>query len=108
MIKFRATKDQVKRMGAMAANAASPVGLGMIHSKLGGNFKPEDFDIDERLGMSLDYVQGRMIKLVVRPVKDEPEIWQSNAFPPRSNYQSWAGKYPDTKLITEVGAEIVD
>lgn len=108
MIKFKATEDQVKRMGAMAANAAKPVGLGVMHFQPGENFKPEHFEISQYCGLSLDYVQGRMTKLVIQPVKEESGLWWSNDFPPRDAYQSWAARYPGTSLITEAGGEVVE
>ena len=102
MIRFKATEQQIKEMGAKAVNASSPMGLGSLHFNSASEFKPGDFKVP----LHADYVQGRMVKLDIQKT-DIDGVWQSWSFPPRSDYQSWAAKYPDNSLLELVGAEVV-
>jgi len=102
-MRFKATEDQVKEMGALAVSASSAVGMGHLHFNGEQKFEAKDF----KTPLFTDYVQGRMVKLNIQ--KDEEDgVWWSNDFPPRSDYQSWASKYPDTKLIETVGATVLN
>ncbi len=108
-IKFKATEDQIAEIGANAVNASKPVGLG--HMSFTGQkisqariFQCIDLNAG-RGGLSLDYVQGRMVKL---NIWKKGEHWEINdhADP---EYQSWCCKYPTViALLNSVaGVEIL-
>jgi hypothetical protein len=104
-MRFLATDDQVKQIAANAVNASIPVGMGFLHFVAGEHFKPEDFKIlsqgwvesnGEPRGISLDYVQGRMVKLSMREVS--PGLWQTNDTI-SADYESWICKYPTVAAL---------
>lgn len=104
MIHFHATEEQVRNMAALACEASTAVGMGWLHFKGGQKFDPAMFEFD-RNGLSLDYVDGRMVKLHVN--KFEGGIWSMRD--PDFEYQSWSGTYPTAAdLIMAVGARIVE
>jgi len=100
---IEATDEQVKTMGALAANASEPMGMGFLHYDGGTTFKPEDFKLDPR-GFFPDYVQGRMVKL--RMWRKGPNSWEIPD-EARPDYESWCGKYPSyTDLARAAGVVI--
>jgi len=104
-MEFKATEEQVKQIAVNAVTASAPMGMGFLHHQPDQEFKPDDFKID-KFGLSLDYVQGRMVKLSIG--KTENGNWQIHG-EPRSDYQSWIQKYStNEELIKSVGAEPVD
>jgi len=103
---FRATEDQVKKMAALAVNASIPMGLGKFHAT-SKEFEPSDFEIDDSGSLDIDYFQGRMVKLLL--AKDKENIWSTCGITPRSDYQSWVGKFPTYhKLALAAGIKIED
>ncbi len=102
-MQFKATEEQVKEMAVKATEASVPMGVGHFNFDASTEFKPEDFKISSQ-GLDLDYVQGRMVKLIV--IKLGNDKWQLRGTP-RLDYQSWAAKYPTNReLIESVGATV--
>lgn len=91
MITFTATDEQVREVLANAVNASIPMGLGHLHYDGSYKFSPDDFL--ETNYLSLDYVQGRMVKLHIQDKGDGVyRIFDSAG--PRADYQSWVTRYP--------------
>jgi hypothetical protein len=111
MIKFKATDQQILQMAANAFNASTPMGLGFFSYEPETNAVPEDFKENLRINnesgygcISLDYVQGRMVKLYASRIEN---VWQIQE--PRLDYQSWKQRYPTARdLIESVGAEVLE
>lgn len=103
---FRATEEQVLRVMVNAINASAPVGMGRIQ------YQQKDYtvsDLEKTLtrrigGISVDYYEGRMVKLRITKDKD---VWSVNDSV-RSDYQSWQWRYPTMRdLLSSVdGIEI--
>lgn len=105
-MKAKLTEQQVFQLAANAINASVPMGLGFLHAK------PEDYTASmieestnlERFvdyGVNFDYYDGRMVKLQIRRVAEGEYDIQPDE--PRSDYQSWATKYPTSQdLINSV------
>lgn len=105
-IKFRATEDQIRKIAVNAIHASSPMGMGYLHFVPGDHFKPEDISISPKVGIYLDYVQGRMVKLSI--IFEGDNTWtMSNDLD--VEYQSWAAKYPtgEDLLKSVEGIEIL-
>lgn len=99
-MKFKATEEQFRRMCALAINASCPVGLGFLHFRQ-KNYTPDDVPADA-LQYGIDYHDGRMVKLWVHPVA--PGEYECPDDQPRSDYQSWSGRYPKwTDLLAAAG-----
>lgn len=111
MIKFKATNEQILQMAANAFNASIPMGLGFFSYDPQTDAVPDDFmgylrvSVDSGYGyISLDYVQGRMVKLYA---SRKENVWQMRE--PRLDYQSWKQRYPTARdLIESVGAEVLE
>ena len=100
---FKATEEQILKLGANAVNAASPMGMGFLH------FQEKEYTAEDigpclsEWGLDIDYFEGRMTKLHIRREKDG---WDEPG-EPRSDYQSWCSKYPTFKdLAQSVGVTI--
>lgn len=104
MIKFKATPEQVREIGANASNASTPAGMGILHFQP-GNIPIEHFSLPDKGDFSLDYVQGRMVKLNIWKKDNHWEI-RDVADP---EYQSWCRKYPTARslLLSVSGVEII-
>jgi hypothetical protein len=111
MIKFKATDQQILQIAANAFNASTPMGLGFFSYDPQTNAVPDDFKENLRINnesgygyISLDYVQGRMVKLYA---SRKENVWQMRA--PIPEYQSWIHNYPTARhLIESVGAEVLE
>lgn len=106
-MKFKATDDQVRQIMANAVNAASPMGLGFLQAT-NKQFTAEDFkDANIERIASLDYVQGRMVKLTLWHRGD---FWEAPENNPRGDYQSWVRQYPtyEDLLLSVPGVEVLD
>jgi hypothetical protein len=91
-MKFRATEDEIIEIGLNAINASKPVGLGAIvfSDKV---YTKSDLTLTEFLhGLSIDYFQGRMVKLHIKSHGEG--IWSTCDDPPKWDYQSWWFTYP--------------
>jgi len=104
MTKFKATNEQVIQMATNAVNASRPVGMGMLQ------YQPNDLTTDQIKGImdddgfSLDYVQGRMVKMRIK--KLEGSLWQMQ-YETNTEYQSWGTKYPTAHdLIKSAGITV--
>lgn len=100
---FKATKDQILKMAALAANESLPVGLGHLHYDPDRVFTPEDMEefYDKRNGIRLDYVQGRCLKLSVWRNDEFNSLFaQTKKYPwitgaeTQEHYETWRHKYP--------------
>lgn len=100
MAKFRATKDQVSHLLALASNASAPMGMGFLHYDPGTKFEAKDFPRPE---YGTDYVQGRMVKC--SPLEVGEGMYELNE--PAHDYQSWITTYPTAKdLIEAAGLKV--
>lgn len=110
---FKATLAQVKQIAANAVNASTPRGMGILHYKADHEFTASDFNDlpnPQTNRFSLDYVEGRMVKLwISRLDNDQWEIPPQPSETPTPDYQSWCWKYPTyTELALSVeGVEII-
>jgi hypothetical protein len=101
-VKFTATEQQIQQMMANAVNASSPMGLGFLQHDSSKSFVAEDFDTQYT---SLDYVQGRMVKLWIN--KLGVNHYQIDDEAPRKDYQSWVSTYPTYEaLLASAGIEV--
>ncbi len=94
---FKATDEQIKTLAANAVNASQPMGMGFMHAT-NKEFKPEEFDVPESGVFSLDYVQGRMVKLTLWKKDGE---WKTPERDPHPEYQSWIRRYPTYGALLE-------
>jgi len=102
-MEFKATEAQIKKVAALAVNASSPIGMGVLHYKADFEFSPSDFEVDET-GLHLDYVQGRMVKLNIRRI--DGNTYKARDDAPTADYQSWVHKYPTYEaLFSAAGIE---
>jgi hypothetical protein len=102
---FKASKQQLREVAALATNAAKPMGLGLLHYKPERAFTAEDFkDVNGKDGLHLDYVEGRMIKIGFYPVQDRKGYYQQYTDATRFDYESWCNEYPTyTDLLKAAG-----
>ncbi len=100
---FQATEQQLLTIAANAVNASKPKGMGFLLAT-DQVFQPSDFKLDDCGGLSVDYVQGRMVKLTIRRsggTHSIPDVF-------RSDFQSFAHTYPTPQdLLKSAGVEIV-
>lgn len=97
---FNATKEQIQLAGALAADAASPVGMGIMQYQADHDFTAKEmkqFWSDREF--HIDYAQGRCVKMRVWPAderfyKDTDGYEWMTGYPTRSDYETWNGKYP--------------
>lgn len=104
-MKFKATNEQLEKIALNAVNASAPMGMGFLR------FQPKDYSKDDLPGLvhadgiSLDYVEGRMVKLHVHKVGEGFYETRDTA---RDDYQSWVKIYSTPKeLIESAGAEVL-
>lgn len=98
MIHFKATNDQLRQLINNAINASSPVGLGLMHFKAGDISLDRDKFEDQLRSpngniISVDYFQGRMVKLTIWKNKDMDGSYRMRENI-RGDYESWICKYP--------------
>lgn len=105
-MKFSATEEQLREVAALAYNASQPMGMGFLHYRP-GDVKGSDLGhIDVARGLDFDYVQGRMMKLSIFKVGDH---FETPAEEPRSDYQSWARRYPTYEaLLAAAGITVTE
>ena len=101
---FKATDEQVMHMASLACNAAKPMGNGWIHYQANKVFSSADFKIEKHGSLprelSLDYVQGRMVKLCIVEDAGIPGIWIiTRGANPNPEYQSWCYRYPTEEAL---------
>lgn len=97
------TDEQLRKIAALAINASAPVGMGFIR------YSPGDVDtadLNVKYGVSLDYVQGRMVKLNISRAPGSKLVEMPYGVP-RREYQSWAGKYPTYAELFEAAGVAV-
>ena len=100
---FKATDEQILQVECNAINSSIPAGMGFLHatSKV---FRSKDISIKYDQ-INMDYVQGRMVKLMIKRVKDNE--WECVGSSPRSDYQSWCHKYPTYEALVSSVVELV-
>lgn len=95
-IKFKASPDQIAQIALLAINASEPVGLGFFH------YNPRDFTLRDMAKVknpgSIDYVEGRMVKLNIRPLGDGYYSMRNEI---SLDYQSWGKRYPVAYALLE-------
>jgi len=101
---FTATDEQIQKMCALAVQASSPMGMGLLHYQPETQFKPEDFPLDER-GAYLDYVQGRMVKLRMRRLASM--MWEAPDSI-SSAYESWVHTYPSYEALAKAAGVTIE
>ena len=97
--RFKATKEELARVFATAVNASKSAGMGFIHYQ-SKDYAPEDFAGVQ----SVDYFDGRMVKLYPRSVEDgvyELRDPKYDANDMERTYQSWGGTYPTALALIE-------
>jgi hypothetical protein len=96
MIKFKASSDQISQIALLAINASEPVGLGFLL------YQPRDFTLHDMSMVtnpeSIDYFEGRMVKLNIRPLGDGYYSMQNKI---SIDYQSWGKRYPVAYALLE-------
>lgn len=97
-MQVKLTEKQAKQLIANAVNAASPVGLGILHFEQ-KQYSPDDVAgcLDQN-GIGVDYFHGRMTKLYARRNGD---TYTFDDFKPDGGYQSWASKYPTYEALVD-------
>lgn len=95
------TDEVALQMAALAANASMPAGMGYIHFKSESKWTGKDFEVHHNT-ISLDYVEGRMVKFHAR--KTEDGKWNFNDFL-SLDYQSWLNHYPDWESLHKAAVE---
>jgi hypothetical protein len=105
---FNATKEQLRQMAALAANAALPVGLGLIHFQPDKEYTADDMKrYEDREGIDCDYVDGRCTKLRVwRPYEREyaKKYRYMTGYETQPTYETWFTKYPSyVELLKAAG-----
>ena len=97
-MKVKLTDDEVATVMALAVNASIPVGYGWYDATnrlfKPGDFLPLVFDNRNQDLITLDYVEGRIVKMTLRRCPDgEWEIGDPDQ-PAQLPYQSWCRLYP--------------
>lgn len=93
-MEITATEEQIKKIAAAAAQASSPVGMGLLHFNPDFKFQPEQFNfvhLDGKKFLDLDYVQGRCVKITIKQV--DGDRWNISGDQPRADYQTWCTTY---------------
>lgn len=101
---FNATKEQIQLAGALAANEAEPVGLGMLHYRPEHEFTPEEMEAywidDKKDHFQIDYAEGRCTKFSVWKADQlfhSDDVsgyeWMTGA-DTQSDYETWNSEYP--------------
>jgi hypothetical protein len=109
-MQFKATDAQILEVFRLAINASMAMGLGMIH------YQAKDWDTEKvttifephlnRPSITLDYVEGRMVKLSVRRMPEGEWLITDKA--PNVEYESWCTKYPTyPALLRAAGIEVL-
>lgn len=92
--------------GKAVRRADGKVGMGFLH------YDPHDVKgsdlghIDVSRGLDFDYVQGRMMKLSIR--RESDGTYSAPDAAPRSDYQSWARRYPTYRALIEAAGICLD
>jgi hypothetical protein len=113
-MKFKATIDQIRVTAALAVNASRPFGMGMLHFQP-KEYKPEEIDLNfDQFGftagkkegsVSLDYYEGRMVKLNITGLGND--TWECRSGKADPEYQSWARKYPTYEALLSAAGIVV-
>lgn len=105
-MKFSATREQLLCLMANAVNASSPVGMGFLQfqNKVYSPADMESYVIDDKeIFTSLDYVDGRMVKLTI--FKQEGQYIIRDGF--TADYQSFMCRYATVEdLVKSAGIKI--
>jgi hypothetical protein len=107
-MKFKATEAQVKQICINAIAASLPMGMGHLHYNPAMEVKPEQITVGTTGMVNLDYVGGRMVKLVVQRESASRDEWKIIAHreKPTVDYQSWAHKYPTWRALVKSVPEV--
>jgi hypothetical protein len=108
-MRFWATEEQVRKMCALAVNASAHW-LECARPDGPREYTEADFrgEVDGRFNVSLDYFDGRMVKLHMRRTgaRGDAVQWEVPDRDPRPDYQAWCGAFPTYRALAEkVGAE---
>ena len=94
-MQLKATDQQIRQIAANACAASKPMGMGYLHWKADQVFTADMIPINNINGRDeiyLDYIGGRMVKLLMFRVGED--IWEFRDGVPNPEYQSWCHKYP--------------
>ncbi|MEP6517440.1 hypothetical protein [Microcoleus vaginatus] len=94
---FKATKEQIRQIGANAIDYSRPIGLGFLYHRSDLVIRIEDIELEDG-NLNLDYVAGRCVKLFIRNIGDE--MWEIPDSP-TPDYQTWVTKYPTNEALVE-------
>lgn len=94
---FKATKEQIRQIGANAIDYSRPMGFGYLHYRSDQFIRTEDIELEDG-NLNLDYVAGRCVKLFIRNIGDDTwEIPES----PTPDHQTWVRRYPTNESLVE-------
>jgi len=94
---FKATKEQIRQIGANAIDYSRPMGFGIFAHRSELFIRIEDIELEEG-NLNLDYVAGRCVKLFIRNIGDD--MWEI-AESPTPDYQTWVRQYPTNEALVE-------
>lgn len=103
-ILFNAKPKQIQVAAALAANAAIPIGMGLLHYDENHEFTADEMKIFWRNAayFNADYVQGRCTKFWVRKPYQAIYGWQwMTGYETQADYETWYGKYATYKDLLE-------
>jgi hypothetical protein len=107
IIIFKATEEHLLEIGALAVNAAEPVGMGYLHY-VEGDYKPEDLreNLEKDGSLYIDYFRGRITKLYIQKIQNETYRTRNDL---NTEYQSFGKLYKDFKALIDTveGIQII-
>jgi hypothetical protein len=107
-VKAHADEDVAIRAAMLAIAASEPMGMGFLHYAPADDNPSEETVRAECLnarGISIDYYNGRMVKLYLDKAKDG--TYNIPSHPANIEYQSWVRRYPTyDALFTEAIAQL--
>ncbi|MEG4081943.1 hypothetical protein QUA10_28415 [Microcoleus sp. Pol8_D6] len=96
-IEFEATEQQIKEIAMHAIKYSKNVGLGFLRGLENLDIHPGDIKLDDS-GLSLDYVNGRCVKLFIDRLPDNRWRIRDSADP---EYQTWARRWVSNETLVE-------
>ncbi|MEG4883018.1 hypothetical protein QUB75_19755 [Microcoleus sp. K1-B6] len=96
-IEFEATEQQIREIAINAIKYSKNVGWGLLRGVEKLDIHPGDIKLDDR-GLSLDYVNGRCVKLFIERLSDNRWRIRDNADP---EYQTWACRWVSNQTLVE-------
>ncbi len=94
---FKATKEQIRQIGANAIDYSRPMSFGYLNHRSDQFIRIEDIELEDG-NLNLDYVAGRCVKLFIGNIGDD--MWEipESSMP---DYQTWVRHYPTNEALVE-------